>query len=333
MKRARTLYLAAAAAAVLAAGARAEVKSIEEGGGPQRPPLIRPVDVYPEKAKEAYADAEAAVKANDWVKAGGLLEGLLALDERAFDEKKRLAAARVLVTCHLKNQDAGGAARNLVKTAGLVKDETAKRHILAAAEALRAAGGPRIGQTNVQTFAEALEAARTWKAEQIFVEARRTGTRGQMLDNMDYVEKNIGFVLKKLEEADAYVAGFSASRRTAALGGVVENILEGSKAALAVCTAVREGLAKDRIISMTSRARAGAWNDRARAMFGRRQAAMDALANLATVSGKYDLGSLYNESERQNLVSQLDDLQYYPGTQVKIELRIVGSHRGYHGLP
>jgi len=280
---------------------------------------ITPAAIEPGKAAEALAAAKAALAAGQWVKAGGLLEGLAALDDKSISADDRLAATGALITCYLQIKDAQGAAKALTRRAQLAADPNDKKRLLAAAEALRTTGSIDIGGKAATRYEEAVEAGMAWKAGQVLSDAKDFAAKAQRLNELAALEKAADVAVKKLADADVYVPGYSAAHRKEVIEVLVQNILNGANSAVEHCEKVRPDLTAARFTSVVSRAAAKAWNDKAIVYMAKRQAAEDALKSIKPLTTKFEATDLFisNATAITKLLAQLDDYQYYPeGTSV-----------------
>jgi hypothetical protein len=309
---------------------RDSVKSVEKASEEAKPaaapPQVVAVPVDPAKAAQAFQSAKAAVVAGEWAKAAGLLEGLLALDERSLSADDRLGATGALVTCYLQIKDAQGAARSLSRRAALVPDANDKRRLLAAAEVLRTAGTVEFDGKALTRYDEVVEAAMTWKARDCLKSAIDLAAKAKNLNEAAQLERAAAGALKKLSEADVFVPGFSAAHRKEPLTAIVNNILTAARQTVDYCDKERPELTRTAYSSVSSKAAAKAWNDRATPYLGRRQAAEEALKNLPTFTSKFEIADVYkaNEDAIKDLLAKLDDFQYYPpGT--------VTAYSGWYG--
>jgi hypothetical protein len=275
---------------------------------------ITPAAIEPGKAAEALAAAKAALTAGQWVKAGGLLEGLAAIDDKSFSADDRLAATGALITCYLQIKDAQGAAKALTRRAQLATDPNDKKRLLAAAEALRTTGSIDIGGKAATRYEEAVEASMAWKAGQVLSDAKDFAAKAQRLNEMAALEKAADVAVKKLADADVYVPGYSAAHRKEVVEVLVQNILNGANSAVEHCEKVRPDLTAARFTSVVSRAAAKAWNDKAIVYLRNRQAAEDALKSIKPLTTKFEAVDLFttNATAITKLLAQLDDYQYYP---------------------
>jgi hypothetical protein len=282
-------------------------------GGPSTT-AITPVTVDPLKAAEAMAHAKSALVAGEWVKAGSLLEGLMALDERSFGLDDRLAATGALVTCYLQVKDPAGAAKALTRRAQLASDLNDKRRLMAAAEALRTVNSVVIGGKPLTRFEEVLAVAMTWKADRIFAEAKDLAAKAQRLNEPAMLDKAATTSLKKLAEADIFMPGYSASHKSEVLGAIVTNIVDAGAAAVDYCSKERPILTQARLVADVTIATVREWNGRATPYLAKRQAAEDALKALKAFTTKYDVAALYtsNTTTITEKLKQLDEYQYYP---------------------
>ncbi len=153
------------------------------------PPKIVPVEVDAAKAADALKQARSALVAGDWVKAGGLLEGLLALDQNAFKYDDRVRTTGALITCYLQIKDAQGAAKAIARRAQLARDPNDKRRLLGAAEALRTLGSVEVGDKTLSRFEEVLEAAMPWKAGQCLETAKQYARKARRLNQRAQLDK------------------------------------------------------------------------------------------------------------------------------------------------
>lgn len=293
---------------------------------------ITPAVVDPLKAAEAFADAQEAIRQNDWVRAGSLLEGLLRLEAAAFPQEDRLTATAALVTCYLQVNDAQGAAGALRQRAALAALETDKKRLVAAAEALEASGKPMIGEAAVGRFEEAMKAGTQWKAHQILDIAKQAGSSATVLNAMDRVDRSALGCLARLGEADLYVPGFSQAHRQEVLASLADNIMDGGRRAVVLCTEERKDLSRFWKTSVYGVKYAVAYNEKASVYLARRQAAEDGLKNLKPFGEKYEVPALFQEREQEvtDLLAKLEDLKYHEkraGMQerYKIALRQIGG--------
>jgi hypothetical protein len=308
---------------------RDTIKTIEKSGGtppappgpgetkpttPAAPPVITAVAVDPSKAAQALTSAKAALVAGDWVKAGGLLEGLMALDDKTFGADDRLAATGALATCYLQINDAQGAARAMLRRAQLATDANDKKRLVAASEALRATGSVEMDGKVLTRYEEAVEAAMAWKAGQILKDAKELASKAQRLNEMAQLEKAANVAVARLGDADVYVPGYSTKTRGAVLEVLITNVLQGATAAMEHCENVRPELTKTRFTSVVSKAAAKAWNDKGIVYLTKRQAAEDALKNLKPFCMKFEAMELYTKhaAEIAKLQADADEYQYYP---------------------
>jgi len=327
---------------------REVIQTIEKSGaeppapGPGEPktppPQIIPVTVEPEKAQEALEEAKAALVAGDWVKAGGLLEGLLRLDDKAIGAKDREGATGALITCYLQIKDARGTARAIGRRAAFAQDANNKRRLLAAAEALNELNTVTINGKTLTRFGEVIEATMPWKADQCLKQAVETVQKATNLNKLDPMKKAADLALKQLAEANIYMPGFGDAHQNEVLEALVKNVLDAAQAAIDHCEKVRPELTSRRFSSTVSRAAAMQWNNVARTYLGNRQAAEDGLKNIEPFAAYYNAPAVYTSHKEtiNRLLADLDDYQYYPkGTsfdpyssysseRVKIKLRTFG---------
>lgn len=304
-------------------------KTGEEAKPPSSPPQVVVVPVDPAKAAQAMADAKAAVAAGEWIKAAGLLEGLLLLDEKAFSVDDRLAATGALTICYLQIKDPQGAAKTLTRRALLATDPSDKRRLLAAAEALRTANSVQIGGKTVSRFEDLLQAAMNWKADQVLAEARDLATRAVRLMDAAQLERYAAGCQKKLAEADVFVPGYSAAHKKEPLMVLVTGVIDGAKDTVEYCTKERQELTRVRTASVFSKPAAKAFNDRAGPYLARRQVAEEALKNLKNFTSRFEMAAQYaaNEAAVKDFLEKLDDLQYYPEGTTRM------PYYGYGNLP
>jgi hypothetical protein len=289
--------------------------------------------VDPLKAKEAFEEAQEAIRRDDWARAGSLLEGLMRLDPAVFPQENRLTATAALVTCYLQVKDAKGAATALRMRSGLVALEADKKRLLAAAEALEASGKPMIGETAVGRFEEVMEAGTAWKAHQVLEVAKRAAASALGLNAMDRLERAAQGCLGRLGEADLYVPGFAQAHRAEVLAALADNILDGAQRAVEICTEERKDLSRFWQTSVYGIKYAQAYNEEASAYLDRRQAAEDALKNLKPFGEKHAAPDLYKEREPTvtDLLTKLEDLKYHEKREgmkerYAIALRKIGSN-------
>ncbi len=278
------------------------------------PPQIVPVPMTPDKMDESFKAAKAALVSGDWLKAGGLLEGLMTLDEATFKYDDRLGATGALITCYLQIKDAQGAAKAIARRAQLAKDPNDKRRLAAASEALRAIGSVEVNGKTLSRFDEVVEATMIWKADQCLAAANDMVAKAQRLNEVPQLEKAATQALKQLQEADVFRPGFSIEHEKDVLAGFVTNIMEAARGALEHCEKIRPELTQRRLTSVTSKAAAQQWNNVAKVYMAKRLAAEQGLKNLKPFTAKFKLPDLYteNEAEIKEALEQLDDYQYYP---------------------
>ncbi len=305
-----------------------------------KPQTIKPATIDPLQAAQAYAEAEAAVNAGDWIKAGSLLEGLMQLDGTAFPHEKRVAGTAALATCYLQVKDPEGAAKAFERRAKLVDPESDKKRLLAAAEAIRKCAGPMIGgiafagvlidNKPVGRYEEAVDAAMGWKAAQVLEEAKEIGRKATDLDDKAKLDDAVKRLTEKVAEADLYVPGFSLLRRKDVLMSLTENVVPAVQKAVELCTEERKHLSGFWRTSAASVRLALQFNEKARAYLIRRQAAEDGLKNLRILAEKEKTAELCDEKVAAPLFVQLADLQYHltmpwMPQRPKIALRKIGS--------
>ena len=276
------------------------------------PPKIEPVKVDPGKAADALKRARSALVAGDWVKAGGWLEGLLALDQDTFKYDDRVRATGALITCYLQIKDAMGAAKAIARRAQLARDLNDKRRLLGAAEALRTLRSVEVGGKTLSRFEEVLEAAMPWKAGHCLELAKQHAKNATRLNERAQLDKAADQALKALREANIYQPGYSAEHEQEVIAVLIDNLLEGGRAAIAHCEKVRPQLTQTR--NLLSKPAASRWNAIARVYLSKRAIAEKALKSLKSFTIKYKASDLYtqNEADITQLLGELDDYQYYP---------------------
>lgn len=312
---------------------RDQVKTIEKGSAETKAPAVVPqvvaAQVDPAKAPQALKDAKSALVAGEWVKAAGLLEGLLLLDDRTLAAEDRVGTTGALITCYLQMKDAQGAARSLLRRAALTTDPLDKKRLVAAADVLKVSGATEIGGKAITRFEEIIAVAMPYRAQDFLKEANDLAAKAQRLNEMTQLDKAATIALKRLQEADSFVPGFSAAHRKEPLTVIVNNIMETAKRTVEYCDKERQNLTTAALSgSALSVQAAKAWNDRAKPYMARREAAEAALKNIQTFAQKNDAAELHttNEKEIASLLKKLDDLQYYPeGT--------VLPYSTYYGYP
>jgi hypothetical protein len=315
--------------AVLAlAGALAGAEEAGKDGQDAPTRKIVPVTVAPERAAQTLKEARAALDKSDWLKAGGLLEGVLDIDPRKLSEADRRSAAAGLVTCCLQLEDGAGAGRALGKRASVAVDEREKRLLLTAAEALRDSNSNRIGAKTVRTYEEALAAAPEWKAQSLLAQAKKMSANARQFSVAGYLDRIVKNCTDRLAEADGYVPNFSGSHRREVLEPMIANLMQGARKAVDLCTAERDYLNTHRYLSLYGGDKTKQWAGRVKAYMGARQEAEDALQNLKAFAPKSGLGDLYNENEVNDVLNKLDDLKYYPGRGPRGRLRILPRPTG-----
>ncbi len=276
------------------------------------PPKIEPVKVDPGKAADALKRARSALVAGDWVKAGGWLEGLLALDQDTFKYDDRVRATGALITCYLQIKDAMGAAKAIARRAQLAQDLNDKRRLLGAAEALRTLRSVEVGGKTLSRFEEVLEAAMPWKASHCLELAKQHAKNATRLNERAQLDKAADQALKALREANIYQPGYSAEHEQEVIAVLIDNLLEGGRAAIAHCEKVRPQLTQTR--NLLSKPAASRWNAIARVYLSKRAIAEQALKSLKSFTIKYKASDLYaqHEADITQLLAELDDYQYYP---------------------
>jgi len=301
-----------------------QIQSVEAGDAaatdpakaePDKPtPKIVPTDVPPEKADAAFKEARTALVAADWVKAGGLLEGLLQLEPKHFAIEKRLGATGALITCYLQIKDPYGAARAIALRAGSAKDPNDRKRLLAASEMLRTRRSLEVNGKTLRRFEEVAEAAMPWKADQCLQKAGRIAENAENLNSQTHLAKAADNALEQLAEANVYVPGYADSHKAELLGKLVENILNAASGAVTHCEKVRPALTKTRLSSVTSKSAAAQWNNVARVYLGKRQAAESALQLLKGFCLRYDVPDLHarHDADIAKLLEQLQEYEYYP---------------------
>jgi len=323
---------------------------------------ITPAVVDPQKAAEAFEEAREAIRQDDWVRAGSLLEGLLRLQAAAFPQEDRLTATAALVTCYLQEKDSQGAAGALRQRAALAASETDRKRLVAAAEALEASGKPMIGLAAVGRFEEAMEAGTQWKAQQILDIAKQAGSSATVWNAMDRLDRSALGCLARLGEADLYVPGFSQAHRQEVLASLADNIMAGARGAVDDCTIDRKDLARlwQSILDDVKKAAEEAkkaeeaarkakrslpakppltlatpdptirlYNQKASTYLARRQAAEDGLKNVKPFGEKYEAPALYTDREKEvaDLLAKLEDLKYHEMLQGMRERSLISLWR------
>jgi hypothetical protein len=293
-------------------------KGTETGPAPkapsaiEKPQAIVPVEVEAQDLEKARAAAKAAVATGEWAKAGGYLEGITKLDTTALPPDERLAALAALATCYLQCKDAAGAARTFGRRAGTVADANEKKRMMAAAEMLKATGSVTVLGKSLGRYDEAIEEGLAWKAEQGVAQAKQAAAKATELNVREKLEKAATTCQDKLREADGYVPGTFDKNRETVLAFLVQNIMDAAKQFVESGTETRKELSRTRLASVTSVARAQAWNGVAAPYLAKRKAAEDALKGLQAFTEKFEIPSLYQADAVRKLLTDLDDLAYFP---------------------
>jgi hypothetical protein len=291
-------------------------------------PQVVVVQVDPTKAAEALKDAKSALGAGEWAKAAGLLEGMLQLDDRTLAMDDRMGATGALVTCYLQIKDAQGAAKSLLRRAALTADPADKKRLVAAADVLKLSGTTEVGGKTLTRFEEVIAVAMPYRAQSYLKEVSDRAAKATGINDMAQLEKAANVALKRLEEADVFVPGFSAAHRKELLAVLVNNIIGAAQRAAETCDKERRELTQIALSMPATVPAAKAFNARVAPYLARREAAEAALKNLQGFTNKYDAADLYtsNATQIKELLKKLDDLQYYPaGTDF--------SSPGYYGYP
>lgn len=277
-------------------------------------PAVVVIPVEPANAAKALADAKTALVAGEWVKAAGLLEGLMLLDDKAFAAEDRMGATGALTTCYLQIKDAQGAAKALSRRAQMATDANDKRRLVATAEALRTIGSVDIGGKPIGRYEEVVEAAMNWKAGEFVEDAKAMAAKAQRLNEMPQIERTLATCFKKLDDADVFVPGFGAKNRREPIAVLVANILNAAKQTIEYCEKDRPELARTRFTGLGSKVKAKIWNDHATIYLTKRQVTEEALKNIKSFTQKYEVPDLYtsNAAAITEMTEQLSDLQYYP---------------------
>jgi len=278
------------------------------------PPKIEPVTVEPAKADEALKQARTALVAGDWLKAGGLLEGLLGLDQNAFKYDDRVRATGALITCYLQVKDAVGASKAIARRAQLARDLNDKRRLLGAAEVLRTRRSVQMAGKTLSRFEEVLEVAMPLKAGDCLELAKKHAKDAERLNEPAQLHRAADQALKILREANIYQPGYSTAHEQEVLAELVNNILAGAQKALDFCKEWRPKLTSTRLQSAVSKPAAIQWNAKAKPYLDNRAMAEQALKNLKAFTIKYKVPDLYTENEADitHLLAELDEYQYYP---------------------
>jgi len=302
----------AAATPTPKAGDKPQTGTKPQTGQEAPPPKIEPVEVSPVKADDALKQARSALVSGDWAKAGGLLEGLLALDQNTFKMDDRIRATGALITCYLQIKDAEGAAKAIARRAQLATDPNDKRRLLGAAEALRELRSVEVGGKTLSRFEEVLEAAMPWKAGHCLEQAKQYAKDAKRLNERGQLDKAADQALKILSEANVFQPGYSTQHEQDVLAELVNNVLEAGRAVIAHCEKVRPELTQTR--NLLSKQAAMKWNAVAKPYLENRAMAEQALKNLKAFTLRYKVPDLYanNEADIVHMLAELDDYQYYP---------------------
>ncbi|HUU90879.1 MAG TPA: hypothetical protein VM238_06675 [Phycisphaerae bacterium] len=278
------------------------------------PPKIEPIEVDPAKADDALKLARSALVAGNWLKAGGLLEGLLGLDQNTFKYDDRVRATGALITCYLQIKDAMGASKAIARRAQLAQDVNDKRRLLGAAEVLRNRRSVQMGGKTLSRFEEVLEVAMPVKAGDCLEEAKKYAKEAKRLNERAQLEKAADQALKMLGEANIFQPGYSGQHEQEVLAELVNNIFEAARATVAHCEKVRPELTRTRLQSAVSKPAAIQWNAVAKPYLDNRAMTEQALKHLKLFTLKYKVPDLYtnNDAEITHLLAELDEYQYYP---------------------
>ncbi len=302
-----------------------DIEHIEraEAEGKETRPAIRPVEVAPGRARAAFQEAEEAMKARQWQRAGGLWAGLLALDPRVLEPAQARRAAEALAICHLQLRDLPGAAVALRRRAALAGRDAAERErVLAVIEALqdRKEGGPAARPPT--SFEALLEAGCRWKADQLAAQARRIAENPTLASVRGRLQRTAQRCLDLLDEADRLVPGTAGRHREAVLRTLAGKVIEVARRTADRLAGQREWLNKNRWRSWAEKSIVKAWTAKVVAYLSARRQAADALSNLLATPL---LAGCYDKRQVLNLLGRLDELQYYPGSKLRIAPRKTGQ--------
>jgi len=313
------------------------IASIQRDTVPGEEPKIVPAPIKAAKAPEAFQNAKAAISAGDWVKAGGLLAGLLKLPTTVFPHENRLAATAALVTCHLQITDLEGASKVFKQRASLVASESDKKRLLATAEALQAAAeesiaGPSLKWQAVQTYDDAIKAGMQSKTDQLLEQAKEIGTNAQSLNKWSSMKRIAQKIVDKLKEADLYAPGFSTMHREEALSTIADNVVQAAEKAIEICTEERKfNITPYYVTSVASVEHARIYNEYVTRYMTRRNAAEDALKNLEQLADEFEAPNIQTKREAKvkELLASLDELRYHEMIKgMKRKLRIMPRRIG-----
>jgi len=313
---------------------RAAIATVDRGALSQ-PSAIAAEKIKPEDAPKAFEAAKDAIAGGNWVKAGSLLEGLLALDAKAFASANRGPAASALAACYLALKDAHGAARTFARRADLASAPSDRQRLLATAEALETVGSVAIGPKGAATYEDAIAAAMEWKARQLLGQAKDLAAKATDLNDMAKLEAAARQCLDKLAEADLYVPGFSLAHRKETLIALADNILKAARATTTLCAAERKTVSRYWKTALGDARYAAIWNRQVTGYLRLRQAAEDGIKNLKAFAPRAGVPEVLADrtAECTELLAQLDTLQYHevlPGkggipANMRIVPRKIGS--------
>ncbi len=314
-----------------------EIASIQRDTAPGEDPKIVPAPIKAAKAPEAFQNAKAAISAGDWVKAGGLLAGLLKLPSNVFRHENRLSATAALATCHLQISDLEGAAKVFKRRASLVSSESDKKRLLATAEALKKAAeesivGPSLKWQAVQTYDGAIKAGMQSKTDELLEQAKEIGEKAENLNKWPVMKRIASKILDKLKEADLYTPGFSTMHREEALSTIAENVVQAAEKAVKACTEERKfNITPYYRTSAASVKHALVYNEYVTRYMNRRNAAEDALKNLEKLAEEFEVPNIQTKREAKvkELLASLDELRYHEMIKgMERKLRIMPRHIG-----
>ncbi|MBE3069980.1 MAG: hypothetical protein IMZ66_07065, partial [Planctomycetes bacterium] len=304
-------------------------------------PEVVPVEVKPEKAAEALAQALRAAAFGR-----GHLERDKRLARRGPCEPRPSAAGISSATNALRG--AGVASRGLrprvsrarslaIRGTGYPRAKPAAREAHRArchaaqttwasalrAEAFRTVKGIRLGDQDIRAYGEALPAAVRWKGEKLVEEAKGLVAGGRMYAVPQRLLRTAQAAAARLEEADQYTPGVGSGRRHEILKTLADDLLDGVRKAIAFCTEERQGLDQSRWQSLSNKEVVKGWAGRIMHYISVRNQADSALENLQTMSEKIGDRGLYDAKAYEGLRAQMEELKFYPrGAGTKHRVRI-----------
>lgn len=299
---------------------------------------IEAVEIPEGKEKAFLEKARKLVGDGKHAEAVAICKGLRAISPGRLTAQQRETVGKTLAQALFDLGDWPAAASGLNYAARAVTGDMDRQRIRAMAQALLANKPPTIGGQTADGFAQAMQAAMKWKADQLYDEAAKIVGDFKQVHQREPLEQILKTADARLTQAEVFVPGYSIQRWPEICRAMATRMLGTVEKAAGKCTEARKEFTRLYWQKVLTPQRAKAWNKDVNAYLKLRQAADNCLVNVTYIEENHPLKMAYKGDEfkqftekRKRLAETVEGLRYYdqdakaPGRRGQITIRLKGK--------